>query len=128
MIVIAKIAEEMYNNSIQLKKYNCNKLLFKNNRISLEKELYEMQPQINEIICLLKNNPDYSNEHIKLAMFMSNQITESISLLNTKEKNYRNTVKKYVYGFHNLPRAFLPLSNSMCISPDEAIKYYKSYL
>ena len=126
--MIANLAEEIYANSIQLKKYDSRKLLFNKNRLALEKELYQIQSQVNEIIILLKDNPNYSVEHIKLATFMSNQITECILLLTTKGKTYRKTVSRYVWGFHNLPRAFLSSSNSMCISPDDALEYYKPYI
>ena len=111
-----------------LKKYDNKKLMFRKNRLTLEKELYKIQAQVNEIICLLKDNPNYSIEHIKLAVFMSNQITESILFLTTKSKNYNKTVSRYVWGYHNLPRAFLSSNNLMCISPTEAMEYYKPYL
>jgi hypothetical protein len=126
--MIANLAEEIYANSIQLKKYDSRKLLFNKNRLALEKELYQIQSQVNEIIILLKDNPNYSVEYIKLAMFMSNQITECILFLTTKGRAYRETVSRYIWGFHNLPRAFLASSNSMCISPDDALEYYKPYV
>ena len=126
--MISNLAEELYANSIQLKKYDSRKLLFSKNRFALEKELYQIQSQVNEIIILLKDNPNYSVEHIKLATFMSNQITECILFLTTKGKAYRKTVSRYVWGFHNLPRAFLSSNNSMRISPDDALEYYKPYL
>lgn len=126
--MIANLAEELYTNSIQLKKYDSRKLLFNKNRLALEKELYQIQSQVNEIIILIKDNPDYSVEYIKLATFMSNQITECILFLTTKGRAYRETVSRYIWGFHNLPRAFLSPSNSMCISPDDALEYYKPYI
>ena len=126
--MIADLAEKLYANSIQLKKYDSRKLLFSKNRLALEKELYQIQSQVNEIIILLKDNPNYSVKHIKLATFMSNQITECILFLTTKGKAYRKTVSRYVWGFHNLPRAFLSSSNSMRISTDDALEYYKPYL
>lgn len=126
--MVSNLAEKLYANSIQLKKYDSRKLLFSKNRISLEKELYQIQTQVNELIALLKDNPNYSVDYIKLAAFMSNQITECILFLTTKGKANRKTVSRYVWGFHNLPRAFLSSSNSMCISPDDALEYYKPYL
>ena len=126
--MVANLAEELYTNSIQLKKYDSRKLLFKKNRLVLEKELYQIQSQVNEIIILIKDNPDYSVEYIKLATFMSDQITEYILFLTTKGRAYRETVSRYIWGFHNLPRAFLSLNNSLRISSDDALKYYKSYL
>ena len=126
--MIANLAEKLYTNSIQLKKYDSGKLLFKKNRLVLEKELYQIQSQVNDIIILIKDNPHYSVEYIKLATFMSDQITECILFLTTKGRAYRETVSRYIWGFHNLPRAFLSSSNSMCISPDDALEYYKPYL
>lgn len=126
--MIANFAEEIYTLSIQLKKYDNKKLMLRKNRLTLEKELYKIQAQVNKIICLLNNNQNYSIEYMKLATFMSNQITECILLLTTKSKNYKNTVSRYVWGYHNLPRAFLSLNNPMRISPTEAMEYYKPYL
>ena len=126
--MVPNLAEELYANSIQLKKYDSRKLLFNKNRLALEKELYQIQSQVNEIIILLKDNPNYSVEHIKLATFMSNQITECIMFLTARGKAYRKTVSRYVWGFHNLPRAFLSSNNSMRISHDDALEYYKPYL
>ena len=126
--MISNLAEEIYANSIQLKKYDSRKLLFKKNRLALEKELYQIQTQINELISLLKDNPNYSVKYIELATFMSNQTTECISFLTAKGKAYRQTVSRYVWEFHNLPRAFLSSGNSMRISPDDALKYYKPYV
>ena len=126
--MVANLAEEIYANSIRLKKYDSKKLLFGKNRIALEKELYQIQAQVNELITILEDNPNYSVDYIKLATFMSNQITECILFLTTKGKAYRQTVSRYVWGFHNLPRAFLSLNNSMRISPNDALEYYKPYL
>ena len=58
MIVITKLAEELYTKSIQLKKYDSKKLLFRKNCLTLEKELYKIQAQVNDIIRLLKDTPD----------------------------------------------------------------------
>ncbi len=126
--MVANLAEELYANSIQLKKYDSRKLLFSKNRLALKKELYQIQSQVNQLIALLKDNPNYSVDYIKLATFMSNQITECILFLTTKGKAYRKTVSRYVWGFHNLLRAFLSSNNSMRISPDTALEYYKPYL
>lgn len=59
MFMISNLAEELYANSIQLKKYDSRKLLFSKNRMALEKELYQIQAQVNELIALLKDNPNY---------------------------------------------------------------------
>ena len=126
--MITKLAEELYAHSIQLKKHNSKGLLFRKNRLALRKELCKIQSQVYDIVYLMKDNPDYSIEYTELTVFMSNQIIECLEYLKTKSKNYRNTVIRYIWGFHNLPRAFLSSDNSMYISPAEAIEYYVSYL
>ena len=40
--MIADLSEKLYANLIQLKKYDSRKLLFNNNRLALEKELYQI--------------------------------------------------------------------------------------
>ena len=45
-----------------------------------------------------------------------------------KEKGYIRTVSSYIKAFHNLPRAFLSITDKSRISPAEAIDYSKSYL
>ncbi len=126
--MISKFAEEIYAKSIQLKKYNIRDLLFKKNRLALEKELYEIQEKSEVILHKLYGNTDYSVEYYELALFMSKTLTECILFLTSKSKNYRNTVARYIWGFHNLPRAFLSAENSMKITPDQAMTYYKPYL
>ena len=71
-------------------------------------------------------NPKYAE--IGRRLMQSGTGTECILFLTTKGKANRKTVSRYVWGFHNLPRAFLSSSNSMCISPDDALEYYKPYL
>ena len=85
--MVSNLAEELYANSIQLKKYDSRKLLFNKNRISLEKELYQIQTQVNELIALLKVNQNYSVDYIKLATFMSNQINRMYFVFNHKRKS-----------------------------------------
>ena len=40
--MIANLAEELYANSIQLKKYDSRKLLFNKNRLALEKNFIKL--------------------------------------------------------------------------------------
>ena len=128
MVMISKLAEEIYVKSIQLKKYNSRSLLFKKNRLTLEKELCELQEKVGAILNSLYGNTDYSVEYYDFALFMNKTLTECILLLTSKSKNYRNTVTRYIWGFHNLPRAFLPMEDSMKITPEEAMAYYIPYL
>lgn len=128
MIVISKLAEEMYSKSIQLKKYNSKNLIFKKNRFALVKDLCAIQKLNNDILHELYGNTAYSAEYYELALFMSKMLTECVLLLTSKSSNYRNTVTRYIWGFHNLPKAFLPTESTMKIAPKEAMAYYKPYL
>ena len=126
--MISKLAEELYAKTIQLKKYNSSNLIFKKNRLALEKELYIIREMTDIIIHKLNGNTDYSIQHYELSLFMSRAITECILCLTRKRSNYRNTVSRYICGIHNIPRAFLSTENVMKITVDEAISYYKPYL
>ena len=128
MIMISILAEEIYERSIQLKKYNSKNLFFKKNRMALIKDLYAIQELNNDILHKLYGETDYSIEYQELALFMSKTLAECALFLTSKSSNYRNTVIRYIWGFHNLPRAFLPTENTMKITPKEAMVYYKPYL
>lgn len=126
--MISKLAEEIYVKSIQIKKYNSGNLLLKKNRLALEKELCGLQEKAGTILNILYGNTEYSVEHYELALFMNKTLAECIFFLTSKSKNYRNTVERYIWGLHNLPRAFLPMEDSMKITPEEAMAYYRPYL
>ena len=126
--MISQFAEELYNKSIQLKKYNSGNLLFKKNRLLLEKQIGELKAITENIISAIRNNPNYSNKYFELALFMNHSLSECLIFLHSKEKGNRETVQRYIWGFHNLPRAFFSLNNRMRISPEEALEYYKPYL
>ncbi len=126
--MISQLAEELYNKSIQLKKYNSGNLLFKKNRSALEKQIYELKDMTEKITFALRNNPNYSDQYFELALFMSNSLSECLVFLHSKGKGNRETVQRYIWGFHNLPRAFFSLNNRMRVSPEVAMEYYKPYL
>ncbi len=126
--MISQLAEELYNKSIQLKKYNARKLLFKKNRLMLEKQIYEFKDMTERIASALRNNLNYPNDYFELTLFMSYSLSECLVFLNSKGKGNRETVQRYIWGFHNLPRAFFAPNNPMKISPEVAMEYYKPYL
>lgn len=126
--MIEKLAEEMYEKSIQIKKFDYRSLIFKSNRMALLKELQKLEELNNSIIELLHESNVYSAKYYDLSSLMGKTLTECISYLTSKGKNYRMTVQLYVWAFHNLPRAFLPENNPAKATPDEAIEYFKPYL
>ena len=73
--MIPRLAEEIYERSIQLKKYNSKNLLFKKNRLALIKDLYAIQELNNDILHKLYGETDYSIEHQELALFMNKTLS-----------------------------------------------------
>lgn len=125
--MIAKLAEEIYYESKHLKKYNSNNLFYKKNRLALEKDLYRIRGMVEGILLELYRNTNYSSEYYKLALFMNTTLNDCLIFI-SKGKPYRSTVQRYIWGFHNLPRAFFSIDNRMRISPDDAMDYFKPYL
>lgn len=125
--MIPEIAENIYNQSLALKSTNEYNLLFGFKRRKLLKELRSIQSLTNQlIICLDKDEP-FSKEYHELAEFMNASISKCILLLTTKKSHNTKTALKYARGFHNLPRAFFALSNSLRISTTDARNFYNSY-
>ncbi|MBQ6825115.1 MAG: hypothetical protein IJP34_00455 [Clostridia bacterium] len=126
--MVEKIAEDIYEKSIYFKIYSTKNLFFKKNRLLLKKELLETKELVRKLIINLYSDLNYSNEYLKLALFMDKSLTDCIIILTSKSKNYRETVRRYIWGFHNLPRAFLKSDSELKISPNVALEYYKPYL
>ena len=125
--MIFKLAEEMYIRSVQLKKYRTKNLLFNSQRIGLENEIKHLTEQLDTISCLVKENHLYPLENLELLLFMEEQLRYYTACLSSKPKNYRKVLCRRIWGFHNLPRAFLSEDNPMKITPYDAKKYYESY-
>lgn len=126
--MISKLAEEMYAESVGLKRFNKNNLMFKSKRLELLNELNEIQRMVCSVQQHIVTEGQYSSEHIALAVFMKETLCECMTLLVSKDKNYRKTVHGYLWGFHNLPRAFFHDDNSLKISPEEALIYFRCHL
>lgn len=126
--MVARLAEEIYARAILLKKYNSKNLLFKKNRLALEEELHKIQNLTDDLLSKLDGNQNYSDKYKEFATFMINQLTECILLLDSKEKNYRKAVSRRIWGFHNLPRAFLSSKHTMKIPPEDAKECYETSL
>lgn len=126
--MVSKLADEIYSKSIHFKKYNRSNLVFKKNRVLLEEEICEADKLIESLISHLQDSPEYSTDYYEMALFMHKTLAECRSYLTGKSKNYRETVQRYIWGFHNLPRTFLSTDNPMKISPEQANEYFKPYL
>ena len=86
--MVSKLADEIYSKSIHFKKYNRSNLMFKKNRVLLEKEIYEADKLIESLIFHLHDNPDYSIEYYEMALFMHKTLAECRVYLTGKSKNY----------------------------------------
>ena len=128
MIVISKLAENIYAKSILLKNFNTRTLLFKRNRSALTTRLCEIRELAESLSVYVQNSADHSAEYHKLALFMNQTLCDCIEWSAAKGKIDRNTLCRYLRGFHNLPRAFLSVENAMQISPDKAMDYFQSHL
>ena len=103
-------------------------------------------PQAEEIISVLHNSYDhntedfsdllreaagesnYSDEYNDVVFQMNVILSECVNSAMKKEKGYIHTVSGYIKAFHNLPRAFLSITDKSAISPSDALKYSRSYL
>ena len=70
----------------------------------------------------------FPNEYDDVIFQMHLILSRCINSIVKKEKGYLNTVSRYIKAFHNLPRAFLSITDKSKISPSDAIAYSKSYL
>ena len=71
---------------------------------------------------------DYTDQYDALLFRMQLILSSCIKELTDRRKGYRENAKKYIIGFHNLPRAFLSLTDRRMISVNDALEYAKSYL
>lgn len=87
-------------------------------------ETHELSDLLNKATA----EADLSQEYQDL-LFRMNLILSSCIYEITERKNGRaDSVRRYICGFHNMPRAFLSLSDKMKISPADAWNYSESYL
>ena len=71
---------------------------------------------------------EYTEDYDELLFEMNVILSRCSKELHDRKKGYTERVRRYIYGFHNLPRAFLPLSSKARISFREARKYAEPYL
>lgn len=73
-------------------------------------------------------NADTSETYRGLLFRMHRMLTACQRELSAREKGYARRAQTYMLAFHNLPRAFLSVSDRARISPEEAERYADSYL
>ena len=87
-------------------------------------EIDELRDLLNEAIPESNISQDYRDLLFHMHLLLSSCIQE----ITEWKSGCAESVRKYILGFHNMPRAFLSLSDKMKISPAEAWEYSKSYL
>ena len=84
--------------------------------------------QFSNLLREASDKSDFSDEYDDVIFQMHLILSTCINSIVKKEKGYILTVSSYIKAFHNLPRAFLSITDKSRISPAEAIDYSKSYL
>lgn len=124
---ISNLAEELYAKSLQLKKFNRKNLFWRSKRMELLQSLQELQSLVNQIQPFMTDE-HYSSEYRELISYMSAILAKCSASLSFRDKYSRATVHQNIWGFHNLPKAFLPLTHPMKTSPQKAREYFDSYI
>ncbi len=149
------LAELLYANAISLKRYSDRSLLFSKARKNLLNELMEMQFLVNNLciktltdehLSMILNivqipnahfvqalktaDPtiDLSPEYDDLLSEMRQMVLSCMNLITSKPKGYRRNVLLHIQAFHNLPRAFLSVTDRRKITISEAREYASFYL
>ena len=97
--------------------------------ISVLQRTYEYETE--ELYSLLNEaseEADFSDSYEKVLFQMHEILCACILELTKRTKGYSERVARYLMAFHNLPRAFLSVTDRAKISPEEAIEYSESYL
>ena len=84
--------------------------------------------RFSDLLREASDKSDYSDEYDDIIFQMHLILSMCINSIVKKEKGYMNTVSRYIKAFHNLPRAFLSMTDKNRLSPSDAIEYSKSYL
>ncbi len=123
-MTVPDIAHSLYSEAILLKKYDTRSLLWRQNRAELTNKLRGMREDVCTLQILLGNDNAYAEKYIELSGYMLSVIDYCLLALTEKEKNYRESVSCRIWGFHNLPRAYLSVENPAHISAEQAREYF----
>lgn len=121
-------AKKIYARAVALKKYDSRALRSRLQRAAAAKELVEIHRLAESLLRCLRYREERSSEHFELALLMSRSLLECAACLASANRKNRTKAEKYFFGFHNLPRAFLPEGDSARITPAEAAAYFRCYV
>ncbi len=117
------IAEELYEKGIQLKKcVGSGTALYLVRRRALLRQVDELR-QLAKTLRQELSEDSFSGKYFEAAEYMLSALDECRELAMRHDRKSRRTVCRRLYGFHNLPRAFLSAHHPARISPDEATSY-----
>ena len=121
------LAQKLYSMSIDLKSTTEESLNSKADHTQLLKTINNLQFTVCRMNIEMLQTATHSMEYLELITYMDTILCSCTSLLLNQQGNYKATVCSYLRGFHNLPKAFLPLDDLMRVSPQDAMAYFKSY-
>ena len=97
--------------------------------------IFELQNQygyetkeLSERLKVSFDTSDSSPEYHEVVFQMQKLLSSCIFELTQKKKGYLDRTSMYIKAFHNLPRAFLSITDKEKILPQEALKYALAYL
>ncbi len=125
--MVTELAEKMYTDSIRLKRYDSRKIQWFWHRAALKKDLHRMKVQVDVLIDRLRLEQTHADSYEELARYMRQILEECIRQLDSGDRSRYESVRRMVWGFHNLPRAFLSATDRMKISAKTAMDYFSSY-
>ena len=97
--------------------------------LSVSKNAYAYDvSDISEFLREASSGTDFSAQYDELLFYMHVILSSCIKEMNGHRKGYKENVRRYILGFHNLPRAFLSPDDRWMISPNEARNYSESYV
>lgn len=91
-------------------------------------ELNAIQRKVESLLLIASEDSAFSDAHRKVAVLMEQSLSACVSLLDRKGRHYRETICRTLWGFHNLPRAFLSGEHREKITPEDALRYFEAYM
>ncbi len=123
----AKQAMLLYEMAIAMKQYDVSALRWRWRRNRLLYELWCMRIATARLRTSAEEER-LADDYLSLLDRMDNILADSEDLLRCRGKGYRENVRKNLLAFHNLPRAFLSVTDRAKLTPHDAWEYSKAYL
>ena len=125
--MVIDLAQKIYGDAIRLKRYDSAKMRWFWHRMALKKDLHRMQAQVDALTEQLRQEKSCAPSDEELARYMSQILEACIQQLDSGDRSRYERVRRMVWGFHNLPRAFFPVTDRMKISAETEMEYFAPY-